>query len=67
MTRTVAIARYGRVALTPTLLILLRSPQWVMIARESGRVPDSDLSEPERTELERLRKESRQSAQSLDP
>jgi transposase len=26
-------------------------------ARESGRVPDKDLSEPERAELERLRKE----------
>ena len=27
-------------------------------ARESGRVPDKDLSEPERAELERLRKEN---------
>ena len=26
-------------------------------ARDSGRVPDKDLSEPERAELERLRKE----------
>jgi transposase len=26
--------------------------------RESGRVPDSDLSEPEWAELERLRKEN---------
>ena len=28
--------------------------KWVKKARESGRVPDSDLSEPERAELERL-------------
>ena len=27
-------------------------------ARESGQVPDKDLSEPERAELERLRKEN---------
>jgi transposase len=32
--------------------------KWVKKARESGRVPDSDLSEPERAELERLRKEN---------
>ena len=31
--------------------------KWVKNARESGRVPDKDLSEPERAELERLRKE----------
>ena len=32
--------------------------KWVKKARESGRVPDKkDLSEPERAELERLRKE----------
>jgi transposase len=30
--------------------------KWVKKARESGRVPDKDLSEPERAELERLRK-----------
>lgn len=29
-----------------------------MSARESGQVPDKDLSEPERAELERLRKEN---------
>ena len=32
--------------------------KWVKKARESGRVPDKDLSEPERAELERLRKEN---------
>src|SRR5690606_42143312 len=32
--------------------------KWVKKARESGRVPYSDLSEPERPELERLRKEN---------
>jgi len=32
--------------------------KWVKKAREAGRVPDSDLSEPERAELERLRKEN---------
>ncbi len=32
--------------------------KWVKKARESGRVPDADLSEPERAELERLRKEN---------
>jgi transposase len=32
--------------------------KWVKNARESGRVPDKDLSEPERVELERLRKEN---------
>ena len=32
--------------------------KWVKKARESGRVPDSDLSEPERAELERLCKEN---------
>jgi transposase len=31
--------------------------KWVKKARESGRVPDKDLSKPERAELERLRKE----------
>ena len=31
--------------------------QRVKKARESGSVPDKDLSEPERAELERLRKE----------
>ena len=31
--------------------------KWVKKAREAGRVPDKDLSEPERAELERLRKE----------
>jgi len=31
--------------------------KWVKKARESGRVPDKELSEPERAELERLRKE----------
>ncbi|OLL89703.1 hypothetical protein Ae331Ps2_6038 [Pseudonocardia sp. Ae331_Ps2] len=32
--------------------------KWVKKARESGQVPDTDLSEPERAELERLRKEN---------
>ena len=32
--------------------------KWVKKARESGRVPDKDLAEPERAELERLRKEN---------
>jgi transposase len=32
--------------------------KWVKKARESGRVPDKDLPEPERAELERLRKEN---------
>jgi transposase len=32
--------------------------KWVKKARESGRVPDKDLSEPERAELERLRQEN---------
>jgi transposase-like protein len=32
--------------------------KWVKKVRESGRVPDKDLSEPERAELERLRKEN---------
>ena len=32
--------------------------KWVKKAGESGRVPDSDLSEAERAELERLRKEN---------
>src|SRR3954471_23275966 len=32
--------------------------KWVKKAREFGRVPDKDLSEPERAELERLRKEN---------
>ena len=32
--------------------------KWVKKARESGRVPDKDLSEPERAELERLGKEN---------
>src|SRR5689334_20934911 len=32
--------------------------KWVKKARESGRVPDKDLSENERAELERLRKEN---------
>src|SRR4051812_6069428 len=32
--------------------------KWVKKARESGRVPDKELSEPERAELERLRKEN---------
>lgn len=31
--------------------------KWVKKAKESGRVPESDLSETERTELERLRGE----------
>jgi transposase len=31
--------------------------KWVKKARDCGRVPDQDLSEPERAELERLRKE----------
>ena len=32
--------------------------KWVKKARDAGRVPDSDLSEPEGAELERLRKEN---------
>jgi transposase len=32
--------------------------KWVKKARDAGRVPDSELSEPERAELERLRKEN---------
>ena len=32
--------------------------KWVKKAKESGRVPDKDLTEPERAELERLRKEN---------
>ena len=32
--------------------------KWVKKARESGRVPDKDLAENEREELERLRKEN---------
>ena len=31
--------------------------KWVKKARECARVPDKELSEPERAELERLRKE----------
>jgi transposase len=31
--------------------------KWVKKAKESGRVPDKDLNENERAELERLRKE----------
>ncbi len=31
--------------------------KWVKRARESGRAPDRDLSETERGELERLRKD----------
>ena len=31
--------------------------KWVKKARESGRAPDRDLSETERGELERLRKD----------
>ena len=31
--------------------------KWVKLARESGRAPDKDLSESERAELIRLRKE----------
>jgi transposase len=32
--------------------------KWVKNARNSGQVPGKDLSEPERAELERLRKEN---------
>jgi transposase len=32
--------------------------KWVKIARNFGQVPDKNLSEPERAELERLRKEN---------
>jgi transposase len=32
--------------------------KWVKKAKDSGRVLDKDLSETERTELERLRKEN---------
>jgi transposase len=32
--------------------------KWVKKERDTGRVPDSDLSEPERAELQRLRKEN---------
>jgi transposase len=32
--------------------------KWVKKARDAGRVPDKDLSENEREELERLRKEN---------
>jgi transposase len=32
--------------------------KWVKNARNSGQVPGKDLSEPERVELERLRKEN---------
>ena len=32
--------------------------KWVKKARDSGRVPEKDLSESERAELERLRKEN---------
>ena len=32
--------------------------KWVKKAKDSGRVPDKDLSETERAELERLRKDN---------
>jgi transposase len=32
--------------------------KWVKKARDSGRVPEKNLSESERAELERLRKEN---------
>jgi transposase len=32
--------------------------KWVKKARDSGRVPDKDLSESEREELDRLRREN---------